>query len=45
LVNNITGETPDPLISASNNAEMSDTISYNKAQRTCHQRRCVRLDK
>jgi hypothetical protein len=40
LVNNITGETPDPLISASNNAEMSDTISYNKAQRTCHQRRC-----
>lgn len=40
LVNNITGETPDPLISASNNAEMSDTISYNEAQRTCHQRRC-----
>ena len=35
-----TGETPDPLISASNNAEMSDTISYNEAQRTCHQRRC-----
>ena len=35
-----TGETPDPLISTSNNAEMSDTISYNEAQRTCHQRRC-----
>jgi hypothetical protein len=40
LVNNITGETPDPLISTSNNAEMSDTISYNEAQRRCHRSRC-----
>lgn len=40
LVKSITEETSDSLISASNNAEMSDTISYNKAQRTCHQRRC-----
>ena len=35
-----TGETPDPLISTSNNVEMSDTISYNEAQRRCHRSRC-----